>query len=367
MPLLIQQLGPGLQQRDDQCSGWNCLTQAEQFGIIFSIVVISVILLVAYMFYLGHAVSSHQEVVLERRRKQKKRRGGTITQLPVVQNIPTYAHQIGCQPYAPHFSSTPTASYQVQFIPGYQFQQHGPAVHPLHLGMFDCQPNVSPTIQGMREGTDHPEQPPSPSPHVSENLPPLQPTWRQRLSRMFRLPVGRASTIASSAPVTPAPSRSHSTRAHARPRSRSASAHATINRDGSALVSRYLPPDHCPNEARRMDGTQSPQTNVATVHSDDYELPSWPKAQHSRPDTLTVGGGPHPQGVFHGRPTSEITSSTEPYSEEAPSLPTTSSVRSRLYAESRPPTPVPRESYLKVEQGREYRLDLSASKRQPSR
>ncbi|RSM10312.1 hypothetical protein CEP52_003659 [Fusarium oligoseptatum] len=90
-------LGP----RDNKCSGWKCLTEAEQFGIIFSIVITSIVLILAYMYYLGRITSAHQEIVLARRRRRRRRArlaNISVSQLPAVPQYPSQPQQVVYQP-----------------------------------------------------------------------------------------------------------------------------------------------------------------------------------------------------------------------------------------------------------------------------
>lgn len=91
--------------RDDRCIGWHCLTDAQKFGIIFSIVVVSVVLTIAYLFYLGRRASEHESgffVYLpggrRTRRGPKQSSNVAMAQLPVVQHWPGQGPQVFQQP-----------------------------------------------------------------------------------------------------------------------------------------------------------------------------------------------------------------------------------------------------------------------------
>ncbi|KAH7023479.1 hypothetical protein EDB80DRAFT_886047, partial [Ilyonectria destructans] len=121
----------------------------------------------------------------------------------------------------------------------------------------------------------------------SMGSPPRQPTWRQRLSRVFALPVGRVSTVASSsAPGTPIRSRSQSTVTHERgrrttPRSSTRPiqepSHNHRGRIYSVSPTRSVRTRHTSTAQQSdEDVVLSPRTDVATVHSDDFELQPTP-------------------------------------------------------------------------------------------
>ncbi|KAI1026470.1 hypothetical protein LB505_005298 [Fusarium chuoi] len=59
--------------RGHKCLGWDCLTPSEQAGIITSATVILIVLLFAYMYYLGRITTAHQEIVLRRQRRRRRR------------------------------------------------------------------------------------------------------------------------------------------------------------------------------------------------------------------------------------------------------------------------------------------------------
>lgn len=291
----------------DGCTGWNCLTQAEQFGIIFSIVVTSIILILAYMYYLGKLTQAHRELVLATRSRRRRHRtprtnlpigfpGFSGNQPLVMQTLPNYPPGVMCQPMICNPAGTNIPQPQPFLVPGYYPQpppipitysipqQHPPTVHQ--------PPNPFPARTPTGDFNNRNTQSDSSSPR---GLPPRQPSWRQRLARAVGLPVGRASTISSSSESrTPRQSRSHS-----RPASEDAATHIEIGREAPVPTSN---PTHPSTQPRRgshnaiparsddqqvnpeipasvnelvstiIERAQSTQTDAATVHSDDYEI-----------------------------------------------------------------------------------------------
>lgn len=307
MPKLNHQLSAYatiLAREPDNCTGWNCLTQAEQFGIILSIVVISIILILAYMYYLGKLTQAHRELVLATRHRRHRRRtprtgpplGIPGNQQLAIQTLPNYPPGFMCQPMICTPAGTSIPQPQPFLVPGYYPQpppvpirysipqQHPPTVHQ-PLNSF---PARAPT--GDFNNRNAQSDPSSP-----RDLPPRQPSWRQRLARAVGLPVGRASTISSSSESrTPRRSRSHS-----RTASENAGSRLEIRREAPVPTPN---PTHSSTQPRRgshdgisarshdervnpempasanelvsniIERAQSTQTDAATVHSDDYEM-----------------------------------------------------------------------------------------------
>lgn len=289
--------------RADRCVGWHCLTPAQKFGIIFTIVAVTVFLTLAWMCYLGRTTSIH------RIRQSQPLPGGrwaprnsnlppniALGQLPVVQQWPGYPPQVFYQPVVYNLDPQQGPQASPYLIAGPYHQQAMGAVGHGHLTSPPVQlqpPFPSPTLplpsnntaihppitqdwypRGPQEGGSHS--------HPGSQLHRERPmTWKQRLDRIFSLPVGRASTIASS--ETPRRSTSHSTRASSSGRQRGAK-----NRRGNVHNNPVMrlesptrpgvpkpPGPHRSHERRRDadDDVRSVETTLATVHSDDYDPP----------------------------------------------------------------------------------------------
>ncbi|KAF7558664.1 hypothetical protein G7046_g5493 [Stylonectria norvegica] len=359
--------------RHTDCVGWKCLTDAEKFGVVFSIVVTSVILILAYMYYLGRITDAHQEQMVAYRRGRRRRRVSyppiiNPGQLPVVQQWPTYPPRTLYQPvmynavgsgtlpsrplmFPPPYPQQPThifypnpisQQFQGQQFQGQPFQGQGqqPLSQPQNIHQA---PGTPPPERHRRNFTQRNFRPPWPSP---DGLPPRQPTWRQRLGRALGLPTGRASTIESSSqPGTPSHSRSPSTRiqdvaaGNATPRPSSNPSRIPSRPD---TPRRATDRSHPPSLSLSVnvnhdvvDRAESPQTDAATVHSDDYQPVAAPSpvderrglAPDHRSSATTID---HVEPREHDSVLSDNDSGEEYY------LPSVSSIRSDYSPKTRP-------------------------------
>ena len=98
-------MAPLLVARDNICVGWHCLTGAQRFGVIFSVVTTAIVLFVAWLFYLGRKASDHESglfVYLPGGRRTRRDRSQTsdlaFTELPVVHQWPGQPPRIIQQP-----------------------------------------------------------------------------------------------------------------------------------------------------------------------------------------------------------------------------------------------------------------------------
>lgn len=280
-----------------RCPGWHCLTAAEKSGIILSIVVVSGVLLLAYMYYLGRATISRRESTSVRlpggRRVEPCRvqpPNTAIAPLPVVQQWPGYpaqvfyqpavfsvdeAHRARAQPYIrPYHQYTPPAIiYPLPPIQRYPMPttQHSPTA-PIQrqCGHREASlPGAARSESNMQASQASPSSPPG------SLRRPRQPTLLQRLGRALRMPVGRASTIAStSVPGTPRRTVSRDSPSRRRTARRDAATVGTDGEAGSGEEGRHRQTSRGRGGyvAAEEDETRSLQTNVATVHSDDFQI-----------------------------------------------------------------------------------------------
>lgn len=212
-------------------------------------------------------------------RPRDQPQGVVVAQLPVVQQWPggpavvTYhpalftvegPHRATAQPLRVA-ESYPRPSLAAMHAVSPVQQQHG------------CQEASSRVATRAGDATQPAPQaaPDSPPPSIRRQG---QPSWRQAVSRTLRLPVGRASTIdSSSAPGTPR--HVHSPEGVHRGRLRE-----ETGREGvpvPSLVDKEQGNGGCQPPPLRTSGendgdagqtdTSSLQTNVAVVHSDDFE------------------------------------------------------------------------------------------------
>ncbi|KAH7170512.1 hypothetical protein EDB81DRAFT_168033 [Dactylonectria macrodidyma] len=305
-------------RQDNGCTGWNCLTTAQQFGIIFSIVVTSVILIFAFMYYFGRITSTRTELVLARRHRSRQRRHRhsmpsiILGRLPMHQQYPNYQPRVMYQPvvYDPgrgsflhqmaYFSPgqhpgserppqpIPIPPHQVQYHPGIFYPGH-PLRGQLPQPPIPMACSIPPDQFQYHTQSGRPGSVPrgsirGDSPSLRRRSSLRQPSWWQRVWRACALQPGRASTIETSpAPRTPVRSRSGSTVAHdtrrpttARTRSREAQGSRRSRRSRSRSVGPTPSPRTCHARTPHQSDdhmAESPRTDLATVHSDDFQLP----------------------------------------------------------------------------------------------
>ncbi|PNY24729.1 Uncharacterized protein TCAP_05316 [Tolypocladium capitatum] len=289
-----------------RCLGWHCLTAAEKSGIVLSIVVVSGVLLLAYMYYLGRATISRRErasVRLPGGRRVEHRRGlppnTAIAPLPIVQQWPGYPAQVFHQSAV--FSVDEAHRARAQPLVGPCHRHTPPAImYPLppiqHHPTSTTQRSPRTPLQqrdGHWEdslpGTARPESntqtlQASPSSPPGSFRRPRQPTLLQRLGQVLRLPVGRASTVAStSVPGTPRRTGSRESANRRRTARRDEDTAAADGEtcdggtgDGETGRQRQSCPGRGGSVAAEEDETRSLQTNVATVHSDDFQAANPP-------------------------------------------------------------------------------------------
>ncbi|KAG9254929.1 uncharacterized protein F5Z01DRAFT_653374 [Emericellopsis atlantica] len=308
---------PALPRRHDHCVGWHCLTDAQKFGIIFTCVVVTVGIIVLCLFYMGHAASSRKARNLIRLPggRQARRRPGlpsdiALAPLPVAHYWPGYGHQVTYQsaiyqqgphqlrayPYTiggpcrlpypgvtmpwtarlvtddQHQAEPPCVPYvqppnSYQPYPMFEMPHHGPPGHP-HASAHHSQ-NQTRDQHVRRSQSSQVRRPSNNDTNDYHHS-----SWRQRFLHLLRLPVGRASTIASSTTArrTTLRSSSSSSENDGHQRRQNASWQRTSNpRRGSA--DRPAASAHVTSGGRGDPETDSADTGVATVHSDDYDPP----------------------------------------------------------------------------------------------
>ncbi|KAL6868047.1 hypothetical protein J3F83DRAFT_89744 [Trichoderma novae-zelandiae] len=271
-------------RRSNSCLGWHCLSSVTHFGIIFSIVVTVLILSVVWMYCLGRArifrkQTEPQNVPNRQRTNQHHHHPETIARPvppPIVQQVPVFNYAVPQQTLmyffpGPQFPTTlppgvMNAHVQLPAPPIFRPQE---APYPPHPGgMASGLPKAHEYHQA--------EEPP-------DNVyPSRQPTWWQRFYRAFTLPVGDASTVASSS--SPEPSeRSQAADFDAKPPT------ASPHTDGGHKVrvenqgerkDLELPINDRDDTSSMLcnldtssDSLSSIRSDAATVHSDDFETP----------------------------------------------------------------------------------------------
>ncbi|KAF5583024.1 aminoadipate-semialdehyde dehydrogenase large subunit [Fusarium pseudoanthophilum] len=274
--------------RGHKCLGWDCLTPSEQAGIITSATVILIVLLFAYMYYLGRITTAHQEIVLRRQRRRRRRSFAlaptfSLVQLPPVPRFPS--QQVSYQPvlYRPPLAPlAPVLLPHLQGPSGVMPQQQIPVFLPVQPTTY-VQPQ--PVFQPMSHQSE-PIRPMQrsrscPASMSSSGLPPRHPSWRQRLRRVFGLPLGRASTVGSESvpgtPLMPQPQLEGSHRGSNACRSTDKQTEAhEAPRTSQDLRHNGGPSDHSRgsdvSDTVGSDRILSPGSAAATVHSDDFDL-----------------------------------------------------------------------------------------------
>lgn len=271
-----------------RCIGWHCLTTAQKFGIIFSVVVVAIVLAICWAYLLGRVASSQLQrsfITLPggRRVQRNPNLPPTVSlgELPIAQRWPGQPPQIiyqpviysidpqyatRAQPYVIAGPCQPVTQLPVAYVPA-QPQARFP-----HSGQQEVQPPQMPGPPRQHPQHRHPHNRSNSLGRSPADGPePISPSWSQRLNRAFGLPMGRASTIASSA--------SSDTENRSLPASsREASpARETHCRRSSELVTEVKPevsgePTEASRDQSDVQSISTQASNGATVHSDDYDM-----------------------------------------------------------------------------------------------
>ena len=265
-----------------QCVGWHCLTTAQKFGIIFSAAVVAILLGIAWMYYLGRVASSRnnrKSITLPGGRRIRRNPRVPVAvalgELPIAQSWPGHPPHVRYQPVIYSFDSPGGVRAHPYFTTGpYEPVRPPPLVYiPIrsqaafsHEGKQrmpcreDCAAQMDPSTQRNIP------RPASPNNHYQ----PRQPTWTQRLNRVLRLPIGRASTIASSISTE----RDNQTQTHSRESSQSAGIVSAANRQPVSSKEVQHPGSLAAEHTRQGDtaSVHTQSSNAATVHSDDYDM-----------------------------------------------------------------------------------------------
>ncbi|KAL7821528.1 hypothetical protein V8C44DRAFT_314875 [Trichoderma aethiopicum] len=268
-------------RRTNSCIGWHCLNSVTHFGIIFSIVVTFLILSVVWMYCMGRARIFRKQTEAQNtpdRRRTTTRRHTPETMArpvppPIVQQVPVFNYAVPQQPPM-YFIPGPQIPTTLPFgIMNAHVQFPAPIFRPQEAP-YPSHP--SGMASGFPRAHEHPQEQVEPEDNV---FPSRQPTWWQRFYRAFTLPVGDASTVSSSS--SPEPSENLQVAdtdvkpPTASPRSDGLKVRFDDQREGKEL---QLPIDDeddissmlC-NLNTSSDSLSSIRSDVATVHSDDFE------------------------------------------------------------------------------------------------
>ncbi|KAL6809238.1 hypothetical protein GGI42DRAFT_233705 [Trichoderma sp. SZMC 28013] len=283
-------------RRSDSCLGWHCLSSATHFGIIFSIVVVFIILSIVWMYYMGRARTlrnqSKPHTVPRRQRNRQLHRSLNGPTRPASHlALPTPVLQYGVAQQTP-----------VYFFSGPQILTTRPlgVINPhLYLPAPIIRPSEAPRPQPSDIVAAEPpkaEESHQEKVQPSDNESPLRhPSWWQKLYRAFTLPVGVASTVASSPspePLEPLPPTHINIRHSASCPNFNDRAVQIFNSKEARDSKRSLEEQDetssmvC-NLDTSSDSVESIRSDVATVHSDDYEMPLSEKNQpHSHKEMI---------------------------------------------------------------------------------
>lgn len=264
-----------------RCIGWHCLNIAQKFGIGLSIAVVVIVLLVAWMYYLGRRAQSWKNrnlITLPGGRRMRKNPNlpPTISlgELPIAQRWPGQPPQIVYQPVIYNIDPPNATRAQPYLIAG--------PCQPIRPPPLACVPRSRQVNrpQDLRQEI-WPQRMPAPPqqlphyrhsqrrPSLSESSSnadeePMKSSWSQKLNRAFGLPLGRASTIDSTV------SRESDNREASPVRGGNMAGDSRVAAEGNTNS-----PDQPMKSSKKPIDAQSIRTqssNAATVHSDDYDM-----------------------------------------------------------------------------------------------
>ncbi|KAF4335124.1 aminoadipate-semialdehyde dehydrogenase large subunit [Fusarium beomiforme] len=294
-----------LETRGHWCLGWDCLTPAEKAGIIISAVVTLIVLLFAYMYYLGRITTAHQEIVLRHQRRRRRHSFALAPTVSLVQlPVPRFpSQQVSYQPVVYHLPLAPLGTVVLPHLQGSSGmipQQQIPVLLPVQPTTYIQQRPIFQPTTTQKQTARQPQRSVSvPASMSSSGLPPRHPSWPQRLCRAFGLPLGRASTVHSeSVPGTPVISQAQTADSH-----QEASANRRTDKQTELHDALSNSPDVRHNSGPSDDSQESDSSNrtgigrinspgsaAATVHSDDYDLISNVHLLHNHQNTANGQG-----------------------------------------------------------------------------
>ncbi|CRK16846.1 hypothetical protein BN1723_011125, partial [Verticillium longisporum] len=283
---------PASEEKRASCSGWNCLNGAQQLGIVISCIVIGLTLLLALTYYkasrkeAGWARNSDNIAMRRTRCRQQPspedgRRASIVSRytdnaLPTLPGVrpPTAEPPV----FFPLIMSYPTPTGPIYQAPPLLFHPHKEEIsRPSTIYQPNIQPVVVPGTEQPPEDRAGPEKNKERTTkknkrqsyqHHQTNgqqypggLYPRAPTIGQKFMRLFGMQTGRAETIASSRQesqerVNPAQVRQSNNDVQP----------STMHVEEHSNKTAY--PIRVPVEPL------SPDSNAATVYSDDYVLPT---------------------------------------------------------------------------------------------
>lgn len=228
-------------RRGDSCLGWHCLTAAEQFGVVFSSVIVFLVVSLVYMYCLGKAVAyrrSRESAEPSQHMNSgviNRHAAATVQLVPLTGQYPAgtllgpKSHNQIASPFAQPYM-TPPCYQGIPFAASTNRRDDG---HPIPKSQ---QPE-------RRRGTVDAD--------VAGKSHLRSPRWRQLPHRIPQPPLGKACTVYSeSNPPSPT---------------------SIVGRKESQSGA---PSTECHSTANRHDEAEadSVTTTAATVHSDDFQM-----------------------------------------------------------------------------------------------
>lgn len=264
-----------------RCLGWHCLTIAQKFGVIFSSTIVGIVLLVAWMYYLGTVTASHRQrnaITLPGGRQMRQDpslpANVALGQLPIAHQRPAHPTHIFYQPVVYSLDQQQIAHAHPYLVTGPYSQAASmayPQPAPFPMPGSIQAPMIPPALPNRE-----PSRPASSQSRLSQedHLQPQKLTLQQRINQRFRLPSLKAlhmSRLSEATEMT----------------------HHTCDRRDSAKKDRVRDQktrssQGAPSAGSPQSGQESPslESNAATVHSDDYDEMSSDREHEFRGEEL---------------------------------------------------------------------------------
>ncbi|KAG6120988.1 hypothetical protein E4U13_005582 [Claviceps humidiphila] len=267
-------------RRRGSCIGWQCLTSAEQFGVIFSSIIVFLILSLVYMYCLGKAITY-------RRSKESREPPRYIDSGAIVRHAAINVATAPSTALYPTIALMTPAYYNQVAIPFPQSHMAPTAFRGIPVAAPTYRRDAGQSIPISQPLANTLEQPGCKqggqranivNPNMSAESQTATPGWRQLLHRALRLPLGQAHTIYSeSNPSSPRDSRSETVV------SPGCAQQSDIQAENVDERVERQPRVHSAENSSAEDGcdeaeTASIATDAATVHSDDFQMLSPPSS-----------------------------------------------------------------------------------------
>ncbi|KAG5984299.1 hypothetical protein E4U55_005362 [Claviceps digitariae] len=276
-------------RRTADCNGWQCFTAAEQFGIIFSSIVVFLVMSLVYMYCLGKAVTYRrtresiepsQQIIP----RVMVRHAAANVPIPLPTRhptstlfVPAYCNQIAI-PYAQSYAN-PVVLRGVPVAAPTNRRDAGQS-------MPGFQPSADSSVPGCQQDEQGRN---TVDPNMAAEHQTMSPRWRQLLSRVLRLPTGKARTIYSeSNPSSPRDTGNETGGGHANfAQKRKGQVDGTDEQEEHHLRT------HSAKDRSADDGCEEAEagsitTNAATVHSDDFQMLSPPSSIDLEDESMPI-------------------------------------------------------------------------------